>query len=47
MPALAQVILPFPLETAPEARVRAVALEALPHVVLGWTEPGREIMEIG
>ena len=46
-PALRQIILPFPLETATEQRVREVARAGLPEIVAGLTRSGGPMVEIG
>ena len=46
MPALQQVILPFPLETESEEYVRSVARKAFPEIVRSLKEPGRASVEI-
>ncbi|MBI3743968.1 MAG: hypothetical protein HY261_06770 [Chloroflexi bacterium] len=46
MPAVPKIVVPHPLNTIPEDRVRAVATKALPEVIRSLTEPGRDIVEI-
>ena len=46
MPALQQIILPFPLETEPEAYVRSVARTAFPEIVRSLKESGRPSVEV-
>ena len=43
---LQNVILPFPLETLPEAQVLEVARKALPEVVRSLTAIGRPMVEV-
>ena len=46
MPSLHNVILPFPLETAPAEEVRRVAHKAFDDVIQGLLEANRPLVEV-